>query len=95
MCEHLLQLDIELKRKGIKETFRGKAWSKNCREWVYYDCVLDLDQIKNRYNFPEFIVTHVNDDVKSGMEAGLFCDQCKDAIIGIHPKVGQGKTYID
>jgi hypothetical protein len=39
MCDHLLKLDLELKNSRIKETSRGEAWTKNTREWVYYDCV--------------------------------------------------------
>ena len=62
MCEHLAALDNELKGKGIKETFRGQPWSDNTREWVYYDCVLAVDEIRQRYSFPDFIETHINDD---------------------------------
>lgn len=95
MCEHLKRLDIELQERGIKEIFRGQAWSNNTREWVYYDCVLNLDKLRSRYNFPDFIKTHINDDNKSGMEAGFYCDQCKDGVMGIHPHFGQGKVQID
>ena len=92
MCDHLAQLDKELKERGIKETFRGQPWTANTREWVYYDCVLVLDKIRNRYIFPEFIESHVNNDDKSGMEAGFYCDRCKDGVIGIHPRRWQGKN---
>jgi hypothetical protein len=51
MCEHLTALENELKSKGLKETYRGQPWSGNCREWVYYDCVLDVEKLKSRYNF--------------------------------------------
>lgn len=95
MCEHLIELDLELKSKGIKETYRGQAWSENCREWVYYDCVLDIEKIRERYKFPAFIESHINDDIKSGMEAGFECDLCKDAIIGIHPQFGKGKQLVE
>ncbi|WP_313504726.1 hypothetical protein [Kaistella carnis] len=91
----MTNLDTELKDKGIKETFRGQAWGENCREWVYYDCVLSLEKIKRRYSFPDFVKTHLNDDNKSGMEAGFYCDICKDAVMGLHPHFGQGKVHID
>lgn len=94
MCEHLIELDKELKAKGIKETFRGAAWSDNCREWVYYDCVLDLEKIRARYSFPGYVETYRNDDAKSGMEAGFVCERCKDAVMGIHPHFGEGKRTI-
>ena len=91
MCEHLQTLDDEITQKGIKETFRGEAWSSNAREWVYYECVLNLDEIQRRYNFPDFVKIHINNDNRSGMEAGFYCELCKDAVMGIHPQFGQGK----
>ncbi|OAQ43516.1 hypothetical protein A5893_17165 [Pedobacter psychrophilus] len=94
MCEHLIGLETELKEKGIKETFRGKAWSENCREWVYYDCVLNLEKINNRYNFPDCVKIHINDDNKSGMESGFYCEVCKDAIMGIHAYFGENKIKV-
>lgn len=94
MCEHLIQLDRELKSRGIKETFRGQAWSDNTREWVYYDCVFDLAKVRARYNFPDFISTHINDDNKSGMEAGFYCEKCKDGVMGLHPSSAPGKTEL-
>ena len=82
MCDHLSPLDNELKAKGFTETFRGQAWSDNCREWVYYDTILDLAEIRNRYQFPDFIITHVNEDPKSGLEAGFVCTFCHDGVMG-------------
>lgn len=95
MCEHLIELDSELKATGIKETYRGKAWSDNCREWVYYDCVLDLEKIEQRHKFPSFVERHRNDDNKSGMEAGFVCNICKDAVMGVHPHFGTGKRTFE
>jgi hypothetical protein len=94
MCEHLEALDNELKEKGFKETFRGRAWGNDTREWVYYDCVLVLEDIKRRYKFPPFVTIHVNDDVKSGMESGFYCEQCTDGVMGHHPHFGKGKIYV-
>ena len=95
MCEHLIALDKELKSMGIKETSRGQPWTGNCREWVYYDCVLDLEKIRTRYKFPSFIESHSNDDPRSGLEAGFVCDQCKDGVVGVHPSLAKGKQVIN
>jgi hypothetical protein len=94
MCEHLIELDRELKSKGIKETFRGQPWSDNTREWVYYDCVLNLSKVRARYDFPDFISAHINDDNRSGTEAGFYCERCKDGVMGLHPSYAQGKTEV-
>ena len=45
-CEHLRPLEQAIIGCGIRETFRGSAWSKNCREWVYFDCYLDIETIR-------------------------------------------------
>ena len=41
VCEHLAALEKELIAAGVPITYRGQAWSDNCREWVYFDCCLD------------------------------------------------------
>jgi hypothetical protein len=85
MCEHLKPLENYLVELGISETFRGQAWSKDCREWVYFDCILKTDSLKYKFKLPPFIIIHENLDNKSGMEQGLVCTECKDAIMGLHP----------
>jgi hypothetical protein len=85
MCEHLLPLDEALQAAGIKETFRGQAWTKNCREWVYYDCVLPMDQLRRAFSFGDHIKIHVNLDQRSGTEAGFVCTICNDGVMGLHP----------
>ena len=90
MCEHLSELELELKKRGIKETYRGEAWSKNAREWVYYDCILVLDKLRARFAFPDFVTDSVNNDERSGLESGFYCERCQDAIMGLHPKRSNG-----
>ena len=48
MCIHLKPLEDYLKKLGIAETFRGQPWSENCREWVYFDCVLNPESLKTK-----------------------------------------------
>lgn len=95
MCEHLTTLDNELKTKWIKETYRGQPWSDNCREWVYYDCVLDVEKLKSRYNFDACVTVSQNDDQRSGRELGFYCELCYDAVMGFHPEDGHGKVYVE
>lgn len=95
MCEHLINLDNELRAKAIKETYRGQPWSDKCREWVYYNCVLNVEKLNARFNFPSFITISRNDDHRSGRELGFYCEQCYDAVMGLHPEDGKGKVYIE
>jgi len=95
LCEHLQSLEADLLSAGIKEIFRGQAWSANCREWVYFDCVLNTQTLRRRYYLPDFVIHSQNDDRKSGLEAGLVCTVCKDAIMGIHISLSKGKVTFD
>ena len=83
MCEHLRQLEEELIGRGIAVTFRGQAWSRNCREWVYFSCYLDLAAVRARLALPACVVDHVNADPKSGEERGFVCTEHHDAVMGM------------
>ncbi len=81
VCE---QLERELCEAGIQETFRGRAWSSNCREWVYFACFLDRPAIRTRMELAECVKDHEHRGTHDGMEAGFVCNACQDAIMGVH-----------
>jgi hypothetical protein len=81
-CVHLHALEAELTAAGIRETYRGTPWSMNCREWVYFDAVLDVPSIAARMKFPACVEVHENLDPKSGTESGFVCTACNDAVMG-------------
>lgn len=85
VCEHLVALERELLARGVEETSRGRAWSKNCREWVYFKCRLDLEALRARFAFAPCVVDHVHRGTHDGSEAGFACELCHDAIMGAHP----------
>ena len=82
MCEHLRKFEAELISRGVEETYRGQAWSSNCREWVYFRCFIDLEAVRARMGFDLCVVEHVNTDAKSGLERGFVCSEHHDAIMG-------------
>jgi hypothetical protein len=84
LCRHLAELERQLIDAGIPLTFRGQAWTDNCREWVYFACWLDRPALRQRLHLEEFVVDHDNDDVRSGRESGLVCSRCHDGIVGAH-----------
>jgi len=86
VCEHLQQLEQELLQSGVKETYRGQAWSHNCREWVYFHCVLDLAALRERMQFDACVEDHEHRGTHDGSEAGFVCKQCHDGIMGVLPK---------
>lgn len=82
LCEHLSIIENELIESGFKETYRGQAWTHNCREWVYFDVVLDMDKLRQRFDLSGSIKVHENLDPKSGVERGIVCTSCHDGIMG-------------
>lgn len=81
-CVHLYALEAELLAAGVKETYRGTPWSMNCREWVYFDTVLDLASIAARMSFLPCVEAHDSLDPKSGTERGFVCRESHDAVMG-------------
>lgn len=92
-CEHLIDLENALIADGIKETFRGEAWGRNCREWVYFDCILDLPALRKRFSLPPCVKDHEHLGTHDGCEQGFYCSQCYDGIMGVHPKQAERKVF--
>lgn len=86
VCEHLRPVERELAAAGIKETFRGQAWSDRCREFVYFDCILDLESIRRRIPLPCCVKDEEYSGTHMGSERGFYCVQCEDGIMGRYPK---------
>ena len=82
LCEHLCDIEYELHKTGYKETYRGQPWTHNCREWVYFDVVFDIEKLKEKFNLSPHIKLHENLDPKSGIERGIVCTSCHDGIMG-------------
>lgn len=86
VCAHLRELEKVLLAKGYRETFRGEAWSKACREWVYFEVCLDLQAIRERFGFEACVADHSHLGTHDGAEEGFVCTVHHDGVMGIHPK---------
>jgi len=86
ICEHLRALEEAIHAEGIRETFRGNAWSLNCREWVYFDCHLNLAAIRAQFPLASCVQDHVHRGTFDGEERGLVCNNCHDAVVGTYDK---------
>jgi hypothetical protein len=84
-CEHLNQLDQAIAAAGFKETFRGAAWSDNCREWAYFDCILPNDAIRKAFNLADCVKDYAHRGTHSGQESGFVCEIHNDGVMGCHP----------
>jgi hypothetical protein len=85
VCAHLAAVEAEVVASGAKETYRGQPWSDNCREWVYFDVVLDVDALRRRLKLAPCVEVHENTDPRSGTERGLVCTRHQDGVIGLLP----------
>jgi hypothetical protein len=92
-CDHLIELENALIADGIKETSREQAWGRNCREWVYFDCVLDLSSLRKRFLFADCVENHSHIGTHDGCEQGFYCTKCLDGIMGAHPHQSGKKIY--
>ena len=86
VCEHLIDVERALAAAGHRETFRGQAWSDNCREWVYFDTVLDLAALRAAHRLSAVVIDHRNEDQRSGTEQGLVGTIHDDAVMGLLPE---------
>lgn len=82
VCSHLSALESALIESGVKETYRGQAWSRNCREWVYFDVRLNVKALSVRFDLGPPVHIHENTDPRSGVELGFVCSECHDAVMG-------------
>lgn len=82
ICEHLRALEAAIVDAGIRESCRGQLWSKNCREWVYYECYLDVPEVRRTFALAECVKDHVHRGTHDGSERGVECSTHQDAIMG-------------
>jgi hypothetical protein len=92
VCAHVKALEEALIAAGVRETFRGKAWTKKWREWVYFDCYLNRRALRERFGFDECVMDHEHLGAHDGQEAGFVCTRHHDAIMGKHPYYVRGGT---
>ena len=75
ICEHLRALEQAILARGIRETFRGKAWSQNCREWVYFDCFIDTAAVHFQSRFRTALSsTHIEARMMVRRKATSLCE---------------------
>ncbi len=92
-CKHLRDLEQALLDAGIAETCRGAVWTTNCREWVYFDCILDLASLRDKFCLPEIVKDRDLLGTHEGCERGFYCSQCHDGVMGCHPTHGPRRVF--
>jgi hypothetical protein len=95
VCEHLRLVKEYILAQGAKVYSVGTPWSRNCRNWMYFEnVVLDADALRARFSLPDFVVTHSHRGTHDGAEHGLVCDTCHDGLMGRHPELATDAAVI-
>ena len=82
LCEYLVALERAMRDAGVRQTYRGQAWSRSCRQWVYFDCYLDAAGVRARFDLAACVEDHAHRGTHDGQERGLVCTACQDGIMG-------------
>ena len=80
--EKIIQISRRLKKRGVEITYFGLAWTEQHANWIYFDTVLDVENLKNKYQLGSHIVIHENLDPKSGTEKGFIDEQTGEGLMG-------------
>lgn len=92
-CEHLRPLEEAILACNIRETFRGAACLQDCREWVHFDCFLDLLALREVFDLADCVIEHCHRGTQDGQQRGFVCTACNDAILGRYAKTGNIATF--
>lgn len=66
----------------INITYFGKAWSGCTNNWIYFDTVLEIEQLKKDFQLGAEFEVHENLDPKSGTERGFIDTSTGEGIMG-------------
>jgi hypothetical protein len=89
ICQHLQPLEEAIRAHGIAVTYRGKPWTENCREWVYFDCYIDTQAVRHSFQLPDCVQDHAHRGTHDGQERGFECSLCHDGVMGLYePREG-------
>jgi len=85
VCPHLRPVAEFLRQQGMRITSFGQAWSRNCRNWVYFDGVIDVDSLRRSLSLGECVSIHRHRGTHDGSEQGFVCGLCNDGVMGRIP----------
>ena len=81
ICDHLRPLEERILSRGFVESERGSPWSRDCREWVTYNCDVRVIAKLEGVDIPACVKHYENSDIHFGSETGLVCHEHHDALI--------------
>lgn len=84
----LRQIAKGLQKSGIEISYFGRAWTEQHADWIYFDTMLDIEKLRNKYQLGSHIIIHENLDPKSGTEKGFIDEQTGEGLMG---KIHEGR----
>jgi hypothetical protein len=84
-CKHLRSLELAIRSEGTAVIDIRSEPYKETGEWVYFGAVLDLDAIRKTFELAPCVVRYSNGGDRGPTDEGLICEDCRDAVIGVHP----------
>ena len=92
-CTHLEPLEIELEARGVPlgpggDSPYGPEWGV----WFPVNCMFDEPSLRERLHIPECVAYTEYDGRVAGSDATWYCNECKRAIMGGHPRYAQVGT---
>ena len=94
LCEHVQPIVDDLRRLGLHVFDVSRPWSDNCRAWMYFDVVLDVDTLRHRLRLADCVDLHRHRGTVDGAEQGLVCRVDHDAVMGVHPDLAGSGTPV-
>jgi len=82
-CQHLERLAMDIKDQGILAISDYPNEIELSHESIFFDCHLDRKSIRQKYNFPAFIIDYISPETSAASKEGFICIQCNYAIIGV------------
>ena len=80
--EKIREMAMHLYMQRIPITIFGKTWSGASNNWIYFDTVLDLEQLRKEFDLGDEFIVHENLDPKSGRERGFIDCKTGEGIMG-------------
>jgi hypothetical protein len=85
VCPHLRPVAEFLLGQGRTVTSFGTPWTRNCRNWVYFDGVIDVEALRRDLGLDPCVTVHRHRGTHDGAEQGFVCGDHHDGVMGDHP----------
>ena len=92
-CVHLAVLERELAAAGVAVgPGRPCPHDADWGTWFEVDALFDVARLRGRLSLAPCVRYEEYEGVLCASDATFYCDQCKQAIVGLHPRAATPAT---